>query len=75
MVSCKTLLSYPDWTIPCTVPTDASDKKLGDVNSQNKKPKSVFSRKLSKPQLNYTTSEKELLAIVECLNQFYLALK
>ena len=45
-------------------------KKLGDFISQNSKPITFFSSKLSKPQLNYTTTEKELLAIVECPKKF-----
>ena len=70
MVSAETLLTYPDWTIPFTIHTDASDKQLGAVISQNDKPIAFFSRRLSKAQLNYTTTEKELLSIVECLKQF-----
>ena len=31
------LLHYPYWTIPFTVHTDASDKQVGVVISQNKK--------------------------------------
>ena len=64
MVSAETLLSYRDWTIPCKVHTDASDKQLGSVISQNNKPIEFFSRRLRKPQRNYTMTEKELLAIV-----------
>ena len=71
MVQTETLLTYPDWTIPFTIHTDdASDHQLGAVISQNNKPITFFSRKLSKAQCNYTTTEKELLAIVECLKQF-----
>ena len=70
MVSADTLLNYPDWTIPFTIHTDASDKQLGAVISQNGKPIAFFSRRLSKAQRNYTTTEKELLSIVECLKQF-----
>ena len=69
-VSAETLLSYPDWKLLFIVHTDAYDKKLGAVISQNKKPIAFFSRRLSKPQRNYTKIEKELLAIVECLKQF-----
>ena len=69
MVSADTLLSYPDWKLPFTVHTDASDKQLGTVINHNNKPIALFSRILSKPQLNHTTTENELLAIVECLNQ------
>ena len=67
MVSAETLLSYPDWKLLFTVPTDASKKQLCAVIIQNNKPIAFFSRKLSKPQRNFTTSEKELLSIVECL--------
>ena len=67
MVSAETLLSYPDWKMTFTVHTDASDKQLGAVVSQNNKPISFLSRKLRKPQRNYMTTKKELLAIVECL--------
>ena len=70
MVSAETLLSYPDWKLPLTVHTDDYDKQLGAVISQNNRPIAFLSRKLGKPQRNYTTTEKELLAIVECLKQF-----
>ena len=70
MVSEETLLTYPNWDIPFTIHTDASDYQLGAVISQNDKPIAFFSRRLSKAQKNYTTTEKELLSIVECLKQF-----
>ena len=70
MVSAETLLCYPDWKLPFTVHNDASDKKLVAVIIQNNKPIYFFSRRLSKTQRNYTTTDKELLYIVECLMQF-----
>ena len=69
MISAETLISDPDWKMPFTVHTDASDKQLGAVFSQNKKYISFFSRRLSKPQRNYTTTEKEILVVVECLKK------
>ena len=69
MVSAETLISYSYWKLTFTVHTNDYDKQLGAVISQNNKPIALLSRKLSKPQCNYTTTEKELLAIVECLNQ------
>ena len=70
MVAQEVFLTYPDWNLPFCVHTDASDKQLGAVISQKEKPIAFFSRRLSKPQRNYTTTEKELLSIVECLKQF-----
>ena len=70
MVFAETLLSYPDWKLPFTVHTDASDKNLGAIIIHKNKPTAFFSRILSNPQHNYNTTEKELLMIVECLKQF-----
>ena len=74
MVSADTLLMYPDWKILLTVHTDASDKQLGSVISQNKKSIEFFSIILIKIHCNYTTTEKELLVIVQCLKQFRIIL-
>ena len=70
MVSAETLMCYPDWKLPFTVCTYASDKRVCDVISENKESIAFFSSILNKPQRNYTTDKKELLAIVECLKQF-----
>ena len=70
MVYDTALLSYPDCKLPFTVHTDASGKQLGDVISHNNKPIAFFSIILIKPHSNYTTTEKEILAIVECLKKF-----
>ena len=74
MVSAETLLSYPYWKVPFTVHTDASDKQLCAVIIQNNKPIALFSIILSKPQINYTTTKKELITIVECLKQLRVIL-
>ena len=42
MVSDEMLLSYMYWKLPFTVHTDASDKKLGSVISDNNKPIAFF---------------------------------
>jgi hypothetical protein len=71
MVSWETLLNYPDClSNPFDIHTDASDKQLGAVISQDGKRIAFFSQRLSKAQQNYTTTKKELLSIVECLKQF-----
>ena len=58
MVSAKTVLSYSYWKIPFTVHTDASDKQLGSLISQNNKYIAFFSIILNNPKCNYTTNEK-----------------
>ena len=63
-------LSDPDLTIPFTVYTDTSYKQASGVISQNNKPIVLFSRGLINTQRTYTISNKELIVIVECLNQF-----
>ena len=70
IISRETLLSYPDFDKPFDIHTDASDLQLGAVISQNNKPIAFYSRKLNPAQTRYTTTEKELLAIVETLKEF-----
>ena len=70
MVSDETLLSYPDWKILFTVNNDTSDKHLGSIIIQNNKHIALFSRILINPQRNYTTNEKEILAVVEWIKLF-----
>ena len=70
LVSRETLLSYPDFNKPFEIHTDASKVQLGAVISQNNKPIAFYSRKLNPAQINYTTTERELLSIVETLKEF-----
>ena len=70
MVSSETMLSYPYCKLPFEVHTDASDNQLGAILIHNNKPIVFFSRIFINPQRNYTTAEKELITILECLNQF-----
>ncbi|CAN6706472.1 unnamed protein product [Malus baccata var. baccata] len=64
----------PDWSLPFELMCDASDYTLGAVLGQrkDKKPHVIYyaSRTLNDAQLNYSTTEKELLAVVFALDKF-----
>jgi hypothetical protein len=70
IVSKEVLLAYPDFSKPFTIHTDASHTQLGAVISQDEKPIAFYSRKLNPAQTRYTTTERELLSIVETLKEF-----
>ena len=70
IISKETLLAYPDFNDEFVIHTDASDLQLGAVISQKGKPIAFYSRKLKPEQTRYTTTEKELLSIVETLKEF-----
>ena len=70
MVSAETLPSYTYWKLSLIVHTDASDKHLCDVISQNNKPIAFFSIILIKPHRKYTTTEKELITIMKFPKKF-----
>ena len=71
---CEPLLQYPDFNKPFVVTTDASDFALGAVLSQGPigrdLPISYASRTLQSAEVNYSTTEKELLAIVFAVKHF-----
>ena len=58
------VLRFPNFKEPFTLTTDASNQGLGAVLSQNYHACLFISRTLNKAEENYSTSEKELLAIV-----------
>jgi hypothetical protein len=70
ILSRETLLVYPDFSQPFEIHTDASHTQLGAVISQKGRPIAFYSRKLNPAQTRYTTTERELLAIVETLKEF-----
>ena len=70
IISKETLLAYPDFSKPFIIHTDASHTQLGAVISQDGKPIAFYSRKLKPEQTRYTTTERELLSIVETLKEF-----
>ncbi|KAM1690652.1 hypothetical protein ACFXTN_029539 [Malus domestica] len=68
------IITPPDWSIPFELMCDASDYALGAVLGQrrNKQPHVIYyaSCTLNDDQLNYSTTEKELLAVVFALDKF-----
>ena len=70
MLSAEMLLNYQYCKIIFISHTNASDKQLGDIMIHNNKPIFFISRIFIKPERNYAPTEKELLAIEECLKQF-----
>ena len=70
VLSKETLLRYPDFSKEFEIHTDASDKQLGAVIAQDGKPIAFYSRRLTSAQEKYTTTERELLAIVETLKEY-----
>ena len=68
------VIQPPDWNLPFILMCDASDFAVGAVLGQKKdKLLNVVcyaSRTLDKAQANYTTTEKELLAIVYAFDKF-----
>ena len=65
-----TLLSYPNFNKFFIIHTYVSKSQLGAVISQDDKYIIFYSRNLNSAQVNYTTTEHELLSIVETLNEF-----
>ena len=68
------IVRAPDWHLPFEVICDASDLALGAILGQRVegKPYVVYyaSKTLNEAQRNYTTTEKELLAVVYALDKF-----
>ncbi|RVW84819.1 Retrovirus-related Pol polyprotein from transposon 17.6 [Vitis vinifera] len=64
----------PNWQLPFEVMCDASDFAIGAVLGQREdgKPYVIYyaSKTLNEAQRNYTTTEKELLAVVFALDKF-----
>ena len=64
----------PDWSLPFEIMCDASDFAVGAVLGQRvgKLPHVIYysNKTLMDAQVNYTTTEKELLAVVFALDKF-----
>lgn len=74
MLTTAPIIMSLDWNLPFELMCDASDYVVGAVLGQrvNKLPHVIYyaSRTLNDAQLNYSTTEKELLAFVFALEKF-----
>ncbi|GJX41875.1 putative nucleotidyltransferase, ribonuclease H [Tanacetum coccineum] len=74
------IMIKPDWSLPFEIMCDASDYAVGAVLGQridkHFKPIHYASKTMNEAQENYTTTEKELLAVVFAFDKFrqYLVL-
>ena len=68
------IMQLPDWRLPFEIMCDASDYAVGVILGQRKDKKlhAIYyaGRTLDSAQMNYATTEKELLAVVFALEKF-----
>nr|GEU91098.1 reverse transcriptase domain-containing protein [Tanacetum cinerariifolium] len=68
------ILVVPDWNLPFELMCDASDYAIGAVlgqrNSKHFQPIHYSSKTMTKAQIHYTTTEKEMLAVVYAFEKF-----
>jgi hypothetical protein len=73
-LSMAPILRGPNWSLPFHISMDASDTALGGVLGQkeNQQNYAIYftSKNLTPPELNYTVTEKEFLAVVHAINKF-----
>ena len=73
-LSSSPIIQAPDYSLPFEIMCDASDFAIGAVLGQRKEklPYVIYyaSKTLDDTQKNYTTTEKELLAVVVALDKF-----
>ncbi|KAM2728800.1 hypothetical protein EV1_000249 [Malus domestica] len=75
MLTLAPIIVPPDWNLPFELMCDAPNYALGAVLGQrkDKQPHVIYyaSQTLNDAQLNYFTTEKELLAVVFALDKFH----
>jgi hypothetical protein len=74
LLSSAPIMKTPNWSLPFEIMCDASDYAISAVLGQceDKLPHAIYyaSKTLLDTQVNYTTTEKELLAVVFALDKF-----
>ena len=66
----ESLLFYPNLNEPFEINIDTNKLQRGSVISQKVKSIPIYCRKLNPAQVNYTTTERGLLSIMEALTEF-----
>ena len=61
------LIYYPNFSEKFRIHADTNKMQLGGVMIQNGKPIAFYSHKLTLSKINYMTTKRELLSIVETL--------
>ena len=74
MLASPPIMQSPNWNLPFEIMCDASDYAIGAVLGQREDKKAFViyyaSKTLDSTQANYTTTEKEFLAVVFALEKF-----
>ena len=70
-IAADAMSNYPDLNKPFHIYTDASDYQLGAAIIQDGRPIAYWLKKLTSSQMNYNTTEKELLAFVLCIKEYH----
>jgi hypothetical protein len=74
LLSSAPIMKTPNWSLPFEIMYDASDYVVGAILGQreDKLPHAIYyaSKTLLEAQVNYTTTEKELLTVVFALDKF-----
>lgn len=74
IIASDQILAYPDFNLPFILTTDASNFAVGAVLSQTQdkieKPIAFASRTLNRAESNYSTIEKEALAIIWAIRKY-----
>ena len=74
-ISTTLVLRGPDWKLPFHISTDALDTAVGGVLGQKEETRTYviyfISKNMTPAELNYTTTEKKMLVVIDFVNKFW----